>query len=108
MTIDIEVRGVEKAVPAFLPYEGCEWVEAFVDCPQCGQTCEPESACEPARPLRISGQRGRQDIGHDTIKAPAVTHCCRAVIGTIVVRVSTIFGIEEDERVLNGRCRVYG
>jgi hypothetical protein len=29
------------------------------------------------------------------------------VTGKLVVVVNTIFGIEEDERVLRGRCRVY-
>lgn len=35
------------------------------------------------------------------------TACCGAELGTMRARVSMIFGIEEDERVLNGRARVY-
>ena len=44
---------------------------------------------------------------HDEYIADAVCCKCEARRGQLVVSVSTIFGIEEDERVTNGRCRVY-
>jgi len=44
--------------------------------------------------------------GHDTMRGRAVCACGEGV-GTLTVKVETIFGIEEDNRVLNGRCRVY-
>ena len=43
----------------------------------------------------------------DTYVADAVCYDCRAARGKMRVVVDTIFGIEEDERVLNGRARVY-
>ena len=46
--------------------------------------------------------------GHDEYVGAARCVDCKAPAGTLRVKVSTIFGIEEDERVLNGRCRVYG
>ncbi len=47
------------------------------------------------------------NASHDTYRADAVCCGCNEPVGVLRVKVSTIFGIEEDERVLNGRCRVY-
>ena len=47
------------------------------------------------------------NASHDTYRADATCCGCDAPVGVLRVKVSTIFGIEEDERVLNGRCRVY-
>ncbi len=44
---------------------------------------------------------------YDTYESDGGCICCATVLGKLVVTVSTIFGIEEDERVLSGRCRVY-
>ncbi len=44
---------------------------------------------------------------HDTYEAIACCTQCRVRVGTLRVRMNTLFGIEEDERVLNGRCRVF-
>lgn len=65
-------------------------------CPVCG-----------AEPGEVAGIRGTQSHDHDTYRAEAATICCDTRIGTIEVRVSTVFGIHEDEAVLNGRPRVY-
>lgn len=43
---------------------------------------------------------------HDTYYARAVARCCGAAL-RIETKVSTIFGIDEDNAVLNGRSRVY-
>ncbi len=43
---------------------------------------------------------------HDTYYARAVASCCGAVM-RMETKVSTLFGIEEDNAVLNGRPRVY-
>lgn len=40
-------------------------------------------------------------------EARALAVCCGVEVGTIVAEPSTIFGIEEDRRVMNARCRVY-
>lgn len=45
--------------------------------------------------------------GHDTYEADASCGSCGKRVGILRVKVSTIFGIEEDEAVLNGRPRVY-
>lgn len=62
--------------------------------------------CKAAAPLAVLAKRSVQ--GHDTVRGEGYTACCDADIGgEIVVTFSTIFGLEEDERVLNGRPRVY-
>lgn len=65
-------------------------------CPVCG-----------AEPGEVAGIRGTQSHDHDTYRAEAATICCDTRLGTIEMRVSTVFGIDEDEAVLNGRPRVY-
>jgi hypothetical protein len=56
--------------------------------------------------LKISGT-GIDRTTHDTYYAPAVAQCCRRRIGTIETRVSTVFGITEDELVLGGPWKVF-
>lgn len=87
---------------ANVPFEGADHVVVGgVDkCPSCGRECEKET------PFKVRGT-GNHPIDHDTFSANAVALCCGAWVGTIRVKVDTIFGIEEDRRVLNGRCRVY-
>ncbi len=87
-----------KAHEAKLPYDGAAHVDVGgVLCPHCGM------------PLRVRGTDCRID-SFDTYRADAVcagVECGRRV-GDLLVRLSTLFGIEEDERVLwHGRARVY-
>ena len=82
-----------RAIEAKRPPESSKVVETDETCPECKE------------PLRVYGGDTTQD--HDTYSAPAYCWACRSEIGTIKVRVQTIFGIEEDNAVLNGRCRVY-
>lgn len=63
-------------------------------CPACGV------------PLRVLGN-GRRIGGHDFYTSNAFCAACRAQVGEVRAYVSTVFGLEEDERVLHGRCRVY-
>jgi hypothetical protein len=65
-------------------------------CPHCGAT-----------PFKAAGVRGSMTKGHDRYTSDAGCVGCKVVTGKLVVVVNTIFGIEEDERVLRGRCRVY-
>lgn len=44
---------------------------------------------------------------YDTLTGPAECARCRTRVGTLVVKVPTMWGIEEDRRVLHGRARVY-
>jgi hypothetical protein len=70
---------------------------------------ETKNVCNGCKnSLTVMGDKTKMTHDHDTYRAPA--HCCSCGVhvGTITVKVSTIFGIEEDDRVLNhGRCRVY-
>lgn len=76
-----------RSHPARVPFDGADHVLAQVCCG------------------KIVGSNPRAPE-HDTYESDA--HCaCGKPVGKIRVRVSTIFGIEEDERVLYGRCRVY-
>lgn len=79
---------------ASLPFAGADHV-VIARCPDCGQA-----------PCRVRGT-GITHHDHDTYYARAVALCCRAAIGGMETKVETIFGIKEDEAVLNGRPRVY-
>ena len=77
-----------------MPYEGAKFVEPSGVCPSCA-----------VEPWKIQG--GDPVRGHDTISCVAQCTACKAMVGQIIVTISTIFGLEEDDRMLNGRCRVY-
>lgn len=63
--------------------------------------------CRIREPLPVKpGGAMRHD--HDTYYADAIALCCLRRVGSMEQRVETMFGIDEDEAVLNGRCRVYG
>lgn len=91
MTITISIEG--KAYPAKPPYETATFADVGG-----GWKCRCGSS-------RTSGRGMHHD--HDTYRSTG--HCtdCGVELGPIVAKVSTIFGIEEDERVLHGRARVY-
>jgi hypothetical protein len=91
--VKIAVRVDDEERSCSLP-ENERWIDVNGCCPAC-----------KAKELRVIGEKARQEIGHDTVTAPAL--CCGAKIGTVHVTLSTIFGLEEDERVLHGRPRVY-
>lgn len=93
MKIAVNVAGHVRA--ARLPFEDAPHALVDVACPLCK---------EPA-PLAVAARQSTR--GHDTITGEGYAACCGGHIGTIVVTVATIFGIEEDERVLRGRPRVY-
>lgn len=77
-----------------LPYEGCEHVLPAGCCPFCGDD-----------DWRVQG--GAISHDRDTYRCQAWCLACGAGVGELRAKVSTIFGIEEDEAVLNSRCRVY-
>lgn len=79
---------------ATLPYQGCQHVEVDGTCPSCG-----------TKPWKARG--GQPETGYDEYRAQAQCLSCDKIVGTMIVKVSTIFGIEEDDRVLSGRYRVY-
>lgn len=58
------------------------------------------------RALHVRGA-GKRIASRDTYEADGFCASCGAPLGTIVAQVSTIFGLEEDERVLAGPWKVY-
>jgi len=66
----------------------------------------PCPACGAKAPILVAGC-GTHTTTHDTFVASAKHVGCGERIGRIEAKVDTIFGIEEDERVLHGRARVY-
>jgi hypothetical protein len=93
-TMQIELKTENGSIPCKLPYTGADHVILQGDCPNCKV---------PNTPI----QGGDVERGFNTYTAPAACATCRVLVGKLVVTVSTIFGIEEDEAVLNGRARVY-
>lgn len=81
---------------AVAPHEGAAYVVVEGACPHC-----------KAEPFNAAGVQGTLTRGHDTYTADAGCVGCKVVTGKLIITVNTLFGIEEDERVLNGRCRVY-
>lgn len=69
-----------------------------------GMECCPR--CKAKGPVRVAGKNLRIE-SHDTYASDGLALCCMKRLGTIRAVMSTIFGLEEDERVLNGRPRVY-
>ena len=81
-----------------LPFDNAAWVVVEHEaCPWCS-----------AVPVRIR-TRDRSIEGHDKYVGHEVVcvDCGLQVSGVLVVRMDTVFGLEEDERVTQGRCRVY-
>ena len=62
--------------------------------------------CCGCKPFNVFG-RSRHIVDDREYHAEAFCTSCSAAVGTIIAKPDTIFGIEEDDRVLNGRCRVY-
>lgn len=89
--LDTKVAGVRECK---LPHSSADHVMPEGKCPECGQ-----------EEWKVQG--GETTRGHDTYSAPARCVLCGERVGTLVVKMDTLFGLEEDERVLHGRARVY-
>jgi hypothetical protein len=85
----------DKKLIARRPHDQSTFVEVNAACPRC-----------KIEPMQVQGN-GNSIESRDTYRADARCLACGETVGTLRVKVSTIFGIEEDDRVLNGRCRVY-
>lgn len=60
-----------------------------------------------AKPFLVVGS-GRHRVDRETLKSGGYCKSCGDAVGWIYLRVSTIFGLEEDLLMLEGsRCRVY-
>lgn len=92
MTITLQTDA--EAIPLRLPHAEAPYVEASGrQCPHC------------AEPLRVFSRE--EEEGHDEVRGRGRCTSCKEIVGELVVKVSTIFGIEEDRAVLYGRPRVY-
>ena len=89
------------------PYQDAPHVELDLDCPH---GCKRRHVANPnsseREPLKVRSN-GVKHQNHDTMFGDAIPLCCRKKIGTIEVSTSTIFGLEEDARVLGGPWKVY-
>jgi hypothetical protein len=94
--VKITVRIGDEHHTGDLPHNQAAHVLIDTSCPK----------CKASPPLSVSGL-GIRETTHDTYVATAKCNACGEVIGEIRACVDTIFGIEEDERVLHGRFRVY-
>ena len=88
---------------ADLPYDGATHVVASVDCPH---GCQRPVVLGIVLKLKIRGT-GIDRTTHDTHYAGAVALCCQRRIGTIETKMSTVFGLDEDQRVLGGPWKVF-
>ena len=95
--MEITWTHLNKRVACTLPFDNCTHVEAASGkCPSCG-----------ASPLKLHATQ-QEVYSFDTYRGIARCACCNAKVGGhLEVRIDTLFGIEEDERVIHGRCRVY-
>ena len=79
-----------------LPFEGAK-----------AARCEGEVCPTCKEPLMVAGS-GRHPSEDDRAwEAEGYSVCCKVHVGKIRVETGTLFGVREDEAVLNGRCRVY-
>jgi hypothetical protein len=85
-----------RQIACSLPYDGAKYVVAD------GRQCE----CSRSEPLHVVG--GRYKV-RDEYEARSTAHCarCHGDLGELHVQFDTLFGVSEDEAVLNGRPRVY-
>lgn len=81
-----------EILAATLPFRNCDHVVVGIAC-SCGS-------------VNVRGS-GIREKTHDTYIADAVCCGCGKQRGAIRAKVSTIFGIEEDERMLSSVARVY-
>ena len=75
-----------------------------------GATATVQATCPACatRPMQVHGRGMVRDpeSQRDTYRATAACVCGEPA-GVLRVQIETLFGIDEDERVLHGRCRVY-
>lgn len=67
----------------------------------------PKETCPHCKkPLTVAGG-GKHIKNQDTYSAPAGCVSCNMWVGDLEVQVSTLFGLEEDERIANMGIRIY-
>lgn len=101
MKITIEFKADSAVLEAREPFPGSGGVLCQRACPH---GCEDISETGSGLYAGASGTVTETERG---MTGQAICVGCRKPVGTILVAYDTIFGIEEDRRVLHGRPRVY-
>lgn len=83
-----------------LPYPNADHAVITGDCPHCKPTDRNDG-------FKVAGIKGTMAHDYDTYRARGGCLVCGAYVGELRMKVDTIFGIEEDERVFNMGIRVY-
>lgn len=99
-----EGRPLQKAeeveITCTRPFRGAGFVVAasshIEKCPFCHAT-----------PLQVAGFKGPEVVRLNTHYSAAGCKDCRKHLGTLKVVSESLFGEEEDKRILHGRCRIY-
>lgn len=78
------------------PYPDADHAVVEGACPECKST-----------DFKIAGHGRRPSSDDRAWEADATALCCHKPVGLIRVEPDTLFGVREDEAVLQGRCRVY-
>jgi hypothetical protein len=102
MKITVQVNG--KALVARPPYADAEYVTIEATCPTPDCDNGKEAMDEGRMSVRSDTRRLVDDSAYE---GEAYCNHCRTPIGEMRTEIATIFGIEEDERVLNGPWKVY-
>lgn len=92
---DKDEDGNPKPVECHKPYEAANFVRYDGQCPRCLST---------PLDLKLMGEIEQHKEHH---YAPVGCHLCGAHVGTIKETPESIFGEDEDRRVLHGRYHVY-
>ena len=66
-------------------------------------TC-PHRGCKD---VGVQGSGKRPSADDRAWEADGYSTCCKKHLGLIRAEVNTLFGVREDQAVLQGRCRVY-
>lgn len=87
----------DKRRRCMAPYEGADHAVVDGACPLC-----------KAQPFKVQGTGARPSSDDRAREASAVAVCCGRAVGTIRAEADTLFGMREDQAVLeHGRCRIY-
>lgn len=90
------------------PYENARHVLAAGRCPKCDDyLCDPAAGIAFVEHFKVAGGTPNASSDDRAWECTAVCLACNAVVGTLRVEPGTLFGVSEDERVLNGKWRVY-
>lgn len=95
MKIEVIVQGVSLPLEPWSE-DDARLVTQGISCPACKE------------PLAVFGNTATLErVDDETEEARAHCGSCKASVGRVRITYDTLFGLEEDDRVLKGRYRVY-